>query len=84
MDFSILIDGGREICGNLRLSPGAAEAFLSPMADHLHDHGVRSIAEIFDGDPPFTPRGSIVQAWSVAETLRAWLEIESVGRLGLS
>ncbi len=60
----------------------AAQAFLSGMADHLHDYGVGSIAEIFDGDPPFTPRGSIAQAWSVAETLRAWLEIESLGRPG--
>jgi hypothetical protein len=33
------------------------------------------IAEIFDGDPPFTPGGCIAQAWSVAETLRAWHEL---------
>ena len=31
-----------------------------------------SIAEIFDGEPPFAPRGCVAQAWSVAETLRAW------------
>ena len=53
----------------------AARAFLQPMAHHVDDYGVGSIAEIFDGDPPFTPRGCIAQAWSVAETLRAWLEI---------
>jgi predicted glycogen debranching enzyme len=50
----------------------AARAFLEPMAHHLEDHGVGSIAEIFDGDAPFTPRGCVAQAWSVAETLRAW------------
>jgi predicted glycogen debranching enzyme len=50
----------------------AARAFLAPLAHHLEDHGVGSIAEIFDGDAPFTPRGCIAQAWSVAETLRAW------------
>jgi glycogen debranching enzyme len=50
------------------------------MAHHLGDYGVGSIAEIFDGDPPFTPRGCIAQAWSVAETLRAWLEIAGVSR----
>ena len=50
-----------------------ARAFLSSaLADHLGDHGLGSIAEIFDGDPPFTPNGCIAQAWSVAETLRAW------------
>jgi glycogen debranching enzyme len=42
------------------------------MAHHLADYGVGSIAEIFDGDPPFAPRACIAQAWSVAETLRAW------------
>jgi predicted glycogen debranching enzyme len=60
--------------------PTAAGAFLLPMAHHLGDYGVGSIAEIFDGDPPFTPRGCIAQAWSVAETLRAWLEIAGVSR----
>ncbi len=50
----------------------AAAAFLEPMAHHLTDYGVGSVAEIFDGDPPHTPRGCIAQAWSVAETLRAW------------
>ncbi len=53
----------------------AARAFLEPLAHHLADYGVGSIAEIFNGDPPFTPRGCIAQAWSVSETLRAWMEI---------
>jgi predicted glycogen debranching enzyme len=52
-----------------------ARSFLAPLADHLSDYGVGSIAEIFDGDPPFTPGGCIAQAWSVAETLRAWHEL---------
>lgn len=50
----------------------AARAFLQPMFDHLTDHGIGSISEIFDGDAPHTPHGCIAQAWSVAETLRAW------------
>jgi predicted glycogen debranching enzyme len=49
-----------------------AREFLDPLADHLGDHGVGSIAEIFDGAAPFRPDGCIAQAWSVAETLRAW------------
>jgi glycogen debranching enzyme len=28
------------------------------------------MAEIYDGDPPFEPRGAVSQAWSVAELLR--------------
>jgi predicted glycogen debranching enzyme len=50
----------------------AARSYLAPLADHLGDYGLGSIAEIFDGDAPFAPRGCIAQAWSVAETLRAW------------
>jgi glycogen debranching enzyme len=56
-------------------NPDAARRFLAPLADHLADYGVGSIAEIFEGDPPFRPRGCIAQAWSVSETLRAWREI---------
>ncbi len=49
-----------------------ARSFLRPFVHHLSDHAVGSVSEIFDGDPPFTPRGCIAQAWSVAELLRAW------------
>ena len=49
-----------------------ARTYLTPLIQHLTDHGVGSISEIFDGDPPFTPRGCTAQAWSVAEVLRAW------------
>jgi predicted glycogen debranching enzyme len=52
--------------------PDAARSFLAPLANHLADYGVGSIAEIFEGDPPFRPHGCIAQAWSVSETLRAW------------
>jgi len=52
------------------------------MAHHLEDYGLGSIAEIFDGEPPFTPRGCIAQAWSVAETLRAWQTLAEPARQG--
>jgi glycogen debranching enzyme len=54
-----------------------AREFLIPLADHLADHGLGSIAEIFDGTAPFAPNGCIAQAWSVAETLRAWHALEA-------
>jgi predicted glycogen debranching enzyme len=53
-----------------------ARSLLEPMADHLLAHGLGSISEIFDGDAPFVPRGCFAQAWSVAETLRAWVAVE--------
>jgi glycogen debranching enzyme len=62
--------------------PVAAGAFLEPMAHHLTAAGVGSLSEIFDGDPPFTPRGCIAQAWTVAEVLRAWAEISAFRRAG--
>jgi predicted glycogen debranching enzyme len=49
-----------------------ARALLDGLLDHLDEFGVGSIAEIFDAEAPFTPRGCIAQAWSVAEALRCW------------
>ncbi|WP_017300932.1 amylo-alpha-1,6-glucosidase [Nodosilinea nodulosa] len=59
-----------------------AQQFLQPLAHHLHAHGIGTISEIFDGDAPFTPRGCIAQAWSVAETLRAWMVMAGDGVTG--
>jgi predicted glycogen debranching enzyme len=36
----------------------------------MSEHGVSSISEIHDGDPPHLPQGAISQAWSVGEVLR--------------
>ncbi len=58
--------------------PAAARSFLAPFFEHLSEHGLGSISEIFDGDPPHKPRGCIAQAWSVAEVLRAWDETQCV------
>jgi predicted glycogen debranching enzyme len=38
--------------------------------DVMSEHGVSTISEIYDGDPPHTARGAISQAWSVGELLR--------------
>lgn len=51
---------------------------LKPLIAHLGEAGIGSVSEIFDGDPPHTPRGCIAQAWSVAELLRAWRMTEPV------
>lgn len=36
----------------------------------MNEHGVSTISEIYDGDPPHSARGAISQAWSVSEILR--------------
>lgn len=52
----------------------AARSFLQPLFLHMRDHGVGSISEVFDAEPPFRARGCIAQAWGVAEVLRVWKE----------
>jgi predicted glycogen debranching enzyme len=43
---------------------------LSGFERHLYEAGVGQISEIFDAEPPHSPRGCPAQAWSVAEVLR--------------
>lgn len=49
---------------------GARRA-IEPMLRHLDEACIGSVSEIFDAEPPFTPRGCFAQAWGVAEVLRA-------------
>jgi predicted glycogen debranching enzyme len=51
--------------------------YLEPLGSHIGALGLGTLAEIFDGDPPHTPRGCIAQAWTVGEILRAWSTISS-------
>ena len=57
----------------------AIEGFIP----HLDDGCVGSISEVFDAEAPFTQRGCIAQAWSVAEVLRVWVKLaqQPAGRL---
>jgi predicted glycogen debranching enzyme len=43
----------------------------------MSEHGITTISEIYDGDPPHAPQGAISQAWSVAEVLRILDLLES-------
>jgi predicted glycogen debranching enzyme len=51
-----------------------ARGFLIGLEPHLSRSCIGSISEIFDGEEPFTPRGCVAQAWSVAEALRCWVK----------
>lgn len=68
---------GPFISAHLRVyqNPELAKSFLVPLLNQLSDFGLGSIGEIFVGDSPFTPRGCIAQAWSVAEVIRILGEI---------
>jgi predicted glycogen debranching enzyme len=48
---------------------------LKAFAPHLAEAGIGTVSEIFDADPPHAPRGCPAQAWSVAELLRAAVEV---------
>jgi predicted glycogen debranching enzyme len=61
----------------LRVYPedrAGARGFLEGLVPHLGEACLGSISEIFDAESPFTPRGCVAQAWSVAEMLRGWLK----------
>jgi predicted glycogen debranching enzyme len=63
----------------LKLYPNdhqGARALLEGFLPQLSEAGIGTLSEIFDAEPPFTPRGCIAQAWSVAEVLRAWVATE--------
>jgi len=47
-----------------------ARTMLDGFHAHLLEEGIGTLSEVFDGDPPYLPRGCIAQAWSVAEVLR--------------
>lgn len=53
-----------------------AREFLQAFGAHLNEAGLGTISEIFDAEPPHSPRGCIAQAWSVAEVLRCWVKTE--------
>jgi len=51
-----------------------ARGFLEGFSDHLGEACIGQISEICDAEAPYTPRGCIAQAWSVAEVLRCWVK----------
>jgi predicted glycogen debranching enzyme len=60
----------------LKVNPddtAGARRCLDGFEAHLSEGGVGTLSEIFDAEQPYTPRGCIAQAWTVAEALRAWL-----------
>jgi predicted glycogen debranching enzyme len=65
-----------KIRGSNQESRARVKAWLAEFDQHLTEAGVGQVSEIFDGDPPFAPRGCMAQAWSVAELLRIATSIQ--------
>jgi glycogen debranching enzyme len=50
--------------------PDRTRDLLAEFPRELSRAGVGTLSEIFDAEPPFSPRGCVAQAWSIAEVLR--------------
>lgn len=71
--FGPYVDAYLRVHGRSAKAKAAARELLHPILQHLiGPSGLGGISELFDGDPPHTPRGCIDQAWCVAEVARAW------------
>lgn len=53
------------------------ETLLRDFETTMAEHGIGTISEVYDGDPPHAPGGSISQAWSVSELLRMFALVEN-------
>jgi glycogen debranching enzyme len=65
----------------LKLHPDAVEQtenLLRPLEVRLAENGIGTIGEIFDAEAPYTHRGCVAQAWSVAEVLRSMVKLAAL------
>ena len=66
------VEANLKLFGDTYIPDG--KAFLENFEEEINTHGVGLISAIYDGNPPFHPRGCISNAKNVAEILRAqWL-----------
>ncbi len=61
-------EGWLRVYGNRELKK--VRNLIFGLEDVMSEHGVSTLSEIHDGDPPHSPQGAISQAWSVGEVLR--------------
>ena len=60
--------------GGTELARGEARRALAACAQYIESDGLGQICELFDGDAPHRPCGTIASARSVAEILRCYVE----------
>ena len=69
------VEANLKLFGDTYIPDG--KAFLENFEEEINTHGVGLISAIYDGNPPFNPRGCISNAKNVAEILRAqWLLLD--------
>ncbi|MFZ1527487.1 MAG: amylo-alpha-1,6-glucosidase [Ferruginibacter sp.] len=57
----------------------ATPTLLDGLSAHVSEWGLGSVSETASGEPPHQASGAPFQAWSVAETLRAWRRLNRTG-----
>lgn len=75
-----LIEHFCEVYLNLHQRSGMAfvKSIIRDFEPTVSEHGIGSISEIYDGDPPFSPRGAISYALSVGALLSVITKIEKM------
>jgi glycogen debranching enzyme len=63
-------DAHFRVLGDTDDSRRVLRTWLAPLRAHVREAGAGFVSEMFDGDPPHTPRGCFAHAASVAEVAR--------------
>jgi len=64
-------EGYLKVCESFEAGKRFLESHLDPLLTRFPaDFGICSIPEIYNGSPPYKPKGCISQAWSLAELIR--------------
>ena len=68
-----------KVNGHTAEARAQARLWLAELGRYIDDEGVGQLPEVFDGDAPHRAGGCMAQAWSVAEVLRARMELLNGG-----
>ncbi|MBG0860746.1 MAG: glycogen debranching enzyme family protein [Bacteroidales bacterium] len=66
--FGPFCEGWLKVFGNQGVNK--VRRLIYGLEEVMSEHGISTLSEIHDGDPPHAPRGTISQAWSIGEVLR--------------
>lgn len=73
---------GHFVEGYLKLHGKSGKHFVEKIIqgfdEVMSQYGIGTVAEIYDGDPPHRPKGSISQAWSIGELLRMMYLVKKI------
>jgi len=56
---------------------GEIQAIVDRFEEEMFEHGIGSISELYNGDPPYEGKGGVSQAWSVSAILSLMFRVEN-------